>query len=339
MNVKAGDTIISWDPYTIPIISTNSGKAEFIHITEGKTIRKRLDPETGVEITTVIAITEELIPRIRIDEREYMLPIGAVLTVKENADVSEGTMIAKIPKKATKTSDITGGLPKVLQILENREIKKSEIIAEIDGEVKVHPPKDNIIELDIIDKCNKVEYKIPIERQINFYNGDRIKTGDIICDGEIDAKDILKIFGVEKAALHIINEVQKVYISQGVSINDRHFEVITKKILGFVKVTMAGDTELVCDEIITKDTFFKINRDCKGKKATAVPVVLGLAQVAKNSDSWLSAASFERTPSVLSSAAIKGLIDDISGVKENVIIGKKIPVGTGHPWYEKFQDT
>ncbi|MBM4147296.1 MAG: DNA-directed RNA polymerase subunit beta', partial [Nitrospira sp.] len=199
-----------------------------------------------------------------------------------------------------------------------------------------NPPKGKFLLVDIVAENGDVaSYRIPMERQLNFYNEDFIKAGDILADGDISINDILNIFGPEKAAAKIVNEVQKVYLSQGVSIDDRHFEVIVRKMLGFVRVVNAGDTDLVADDIVPRNTFFEKNQGTNGRKATAIPILLGLAKAAINSESWLSAASFERTASVLAGAAIQGKVDVLSGVKENVIIGKRIPVGTGHPYFQE----
>ena len=157
----------------------------------------------------------------------------------------------------------------------------------------------------------------------------------MLVDGDISINDTLNIFGSEKAAVQIVNEVQKVYLSQGVSINDKHFEVIARRMLGFVRVVEAGDTDLVADDVVPRNTFFEINEKTEGRKAVAIPILLGLAKAAINSESWLSAASFERTASVLANAAIQGKVDVLSGVKENVIIGRRIPVGTGHPYFQE----
>ena len=209
-------------------------------------------------------------------------------------------------------------------------------MAEISGELRINPPKGKFMMVDIVGENGDVaSYKIPMDRQLNFYNGDFVNAGDILVDGDISINDTLNIFGSEKAAVQIVNEVQKVYLSQGVSINDKHFEVIARRMLGFVKVVEAGDTDLVADDVVPRNTFFEINKKTEGRKAVAIPILLGLAKAAINSESWLSAASFERTASVLASAAIQGKVDVLSGVKENVIIGRRIPVGTGHPYFQE----
>ena len=335
-HVEAGALIARWDPYNLPIISTTEGNAEFIDITEGSTMKQEVDRDTGAVKKVVTAIKDEMIPRIKVGEKEYMLPIGAIVGVEEGGKVNVGDSIARIPKQAKKTSDITGGLPKVLQILEARALDNPAIISEINGQLRINPPKGKLMMVDIAGENGDVaSFKIPMDRQINFYNGDFIKAGDILVDGDLSIRDTLNIFGPEKAAVQIVNEVQKVYLSQGVSIDDRHFEVIARKMLGFVRVVDAGDTDLVADDILPRNTFFEINQGTNGRKATAIPVLLGLAKAAINSESWLSAASFERTASVLANASIQGKVDVLSGVKENVIIGKRIPVGTGHPYFQE----
>lgn len=335
-HVEEGAVIAQWDPYNLPIISTTEGNAEFIDIIEGSTMKQEVDRDIGVVKKVVMAIKDEMIPRLKVGEKEYMLPIGAIVGIEEGEKVNVGESIARIPKQAKKTSDITGGLPKVLQILEARSLDNPAIISEISGELRINPPKGKFLMVDIVAENGDVaSYRISMERQLNFYNGDFVKAGDILADGDIGINDILNIFGPEKTAVQIVNEVQKVYLSQGVSIDDRHFEVIARKMLGFVRVVNAGDTDLVADDVVPRNTFFEINQGTNGRKATAITVLLGLAKAAINSESWLSAASFERTASVLANAAIQGKVDVLSGVKENVIIGKRIPVGTGHPYFQE----
>lgn len=334
--VEAGVNIAKWDPYNLPIISTTEGNAEFIDIIEGSTMKQEVDQDTGVIRTVVTAIRNEMIPKIKVGEKEYMLPIGAIIVANEHINVNVGDSIAKTPKQAKKTSDITGGLPKVLQILEARPLDNPAVMAEISGELRINPPKGKFMMVDIAGENGDVaSYKIPMDRQLNFYNGDIVNAGDILVDGDISINDTLNLFGSEKAAIQIANEVQKVYLSQGVSINDKHFEVIARRMLGFVRVVEAGDTDLVADDVVPRNTFFEINDKMEGRKAVAIPILLGLAKAAINSESWLSAASFERTASVLASAAIQGKVDALSGVKENVIIGRRIPVGTGHPHFQE----
>jgi DNA-directed RNA polymerase subunit beta' len=334
--VESGVKIAQWDPYNLPIISTTEGDAEFIDIIEGSTMKQEVDQDSGVIRRVITAIKNEMIPKIKVGRKEYMLPIGAIIVASEHSKVNVGDLIAKTPKQAKKTSDITGGLPKVLQILESRSLENPAIVAEISGELRINPPKGKFMIVDIVGKNgDEANYVIPMERQINFYDGDSIKAGDVIADGDISVNDTLNIFGSEKAAVQIVNEVQKVYLSQGVSINDKHFEVIARRMLGFVRVVDSGDTDLVADDVLPRQAFFEINEKTERRKATAKPILLGLAKAAMNSESWLSAASFERTSSVLANAAIQERVDFLSGVKENVIIGKRIPVGTGHPYYQE----
>lgn len=332
--VEMGEKIIEWDPYNNPVISVTAGKSEFIDISEGLTVKKEINEETGISQLLCVAIHDDTIPRVKIGEKEYMIPIGAILTVDEGEEVHPGHMIAKVPKQASKTSDITGGLPKVLQILEVRDVENAAVIAEIGGTIKINPPKGKYMTVDIVGEGGEeADCSISTERQLNVLDGDTIMTGDIIAEGPIDVKDILRVYGPEKAALFVVNEVQKVYLSQGVSINDKHFELMARKMLGFVKVQCAGDTDLVADDILLKSSFEKTNGECHGRKAIAEPVILGLGRSAINSESWLSAASFERTASVLAHAAIRARVDDISGLKENVLLGRKVPAGTGHPYF------
>lgn len=336
--VDIGEKIVEWDPYNLPIISTAEGSANFLGIIDGVTIQHEVDADTGVIRKKVVAIHDDSVPMVVIEGKEYRLPLGAIINIDEEDYVHMGDVIAKIPKQQTKTSDITGGLPKVLQFFEARSYESPAILAEINGEIGFHTPKGKQQTVEIRGKHGEcVRCQIQMERQVNFYDGDEVKAGDIIADGEVDPKDILAIFGTERTAMFTIDQVQKVYRSQGVEINDRHFEIIMRKMLSFVKILYPGDTNFVTDEIVSKNRFSKVNHETDGRKATATNILLGLTKTALLSDSWLGAASFERTPSVLAQAAVRGKIDNLAGAKENVILGKKVPLGTGHVHYENME--
>ncbi len=332
--LKRGEKVAEWDPFQKPIICISEGKVIFEDIVENVTMRKETDDKTGITLRFIIAISKEFVPRIVVGESEYVLPIGAFLAVDEGEIAQVGDVLAKLPKKASVSSDITGGLSRVLQILEVRRLKDPAVMAEIDGKLAVHPPKRQKIPFEIVaeDGTSRI-YHIPIEKQLNFYSGELVKAGDILVDGIVDARDILTILGTDKTAAHVIDEVQKVYRSQGVEINDKHLEIVLSKMLGKVQITDAGDTDLVVDEVISRNAFIEENGKVSGKRATAKPVILSITKAALLSDSWLSAASFQNTTSVLANAAIRKSRDALCGTKENIIVGNIVPVGTGHETY------
>lgn len=335
--VEAGIKLAEWDPFSAPLIATVSGSAKFEGIKEGSTVQIVNDPETGLSMTFVKAMHSNFIPRIRISEKEYYLPIGAIILVRNGDKIVAGDMLAKVPKKSARNADITGGLARVLQVLELRKLKDPAVMADIDGEVRIHPPKGNSMKMEIIGETGNIRTSIiGIERHPNVYNGDRVKAGDILVDGTCDINDILKILGPHKTALYVMDEVQKVYRSQGVEVNDKHFEIILRKMLAKVKVLTPGSTDLVTGEILSKWSFFDENNRTEGEKATAAPVILSLTKSALMSESWLSAASFQNTASVLAEAALFRSKDLLRGTKENIIIGNTVPIGTGH---KKYKDT
>ncbi len=328
----AGQKAAEWDPFNVPVVSTKKGIAVFSDIVEGLTMRSIKNKETGIPSRKITAVFRDMLPKITIAGEEYFLPPGAILAIKEGDTIGPGEVIAKIPKKAVKTADITGGLSRVLQILEAQPLLDPAVMADISGEVSVCPPDGKVLPVRITGSDGTVrEYTVPLEEQMDVRSGDRVKAGEILVDGVIDAASILKILGPERAVLHIVNEVQKVYRSQGVIINDKHIELVARKMLGMVRITDPGDTEFVQGETVSKAAFLETNEKARGRKAAARPVLTGITAVAMNSASWLSAASFQRTVSVLADAAIRKKTDPLSGPKENIIIGSLVPLGTGHP--------
>lgn len=329
-DIEKSERIASWDPHAMPIITTNAGTTTFLDIIENITVKSETNPVTGAVQRKIIAIIKDAIPRISVADKEYILSIGAILVVNPRAEVEPGDILAKTPKQAAKNADITGGLSRVLQLLEAKKIQDPAIIADIDGEVRIHPPEGKSLPVEIVNMYDSsVIYNIPIEKQLNYQHGDSILAGDILTNGAIDSRDILRILGYKKAALFIIDEVQKVYKSQGVDINDKHIEIILSKMLSKVMIADAGDSRYIQDEIVSKIEFMSANDLVVGDKATAKQILLGLVNTALSSDSWLSAASFQNTTKVLALAAIKKKTDKLVGIKENLIVGNVIPVGTG----------
>jgi len=355
--VKAGQVLVEWDPFTTPILTEVSGRVKFGDIIEGVTMQERRDPVTG-RISRVIVEAQDvdLRPRISIKdetgktaklpdnpnaEARYYLPVGAIIVVNEGDKVTAGTVLAKIPRETTKTKDITGGLPRVAELFEVRKPKEVAIISDIDGVVHFGKFTKGRRKITITPEVGEpVTYYIPKGKHVSVLEGDYVRAGEPLMDGSADPHDILRIKGIQELAKYLVNEIQKVYRLQGVRINDKHIEVIVKQMLKQVKVTDPGDSDLLIGEYIDKIKFEEINRKLieEGKKpASAEPLLMGITKVSLTTDSFLSAASFQETARVLSEASIAGKIDYLKGLKENVIMGRLIPAGTGLKKYRDVQ--
>ncbi len=330
--VKKGQRIAEWDSFNLPIISTSKGEARFESVIKGITAKEENDPLTGVTRIFIKSILSDDVPKIIVGEKEYQLPIGAMPIVREGQTVSPGDVIAKIPKQAAKNVDITGGLTRVLELLEVRKVKNKAVMAEIDGEVRIGPPRQGHVPIEVVSgNGEKREYHVGVGEQLNFYNGDQIKTGDLFHDGATAIEDVLRVKGTEAAADYIIDEVQKIYRMQGVETNDKHFEVILRKMLNKVVITDPGDTDFVTGERIPMKEFLSENQDTLGRKAQAMTTIVSLTKASLEAESWISAASFQNTKEILSNAAVRNKVDYIKGTKERIILGATIPIGTGHP--------
>ncbi len=352
--VKADDLLASWDPFTTPIITEVAGKVKYGDIVIGKTLQEQVDSVTGKSSLTIIeskSLDER--PRISIKDEtgktaklarssgvaRYMLPIGAILLIEEGDEVKAGEMIAKLPRATTKTKDITGGLPRVAELFEVRKPKEIAILSEIDGYVAIEKGtkkgKEKII-ITPVDIGDKKEYLIPRGKHINVYEGDYIRAGEPLISGSAIPQDILNIKGEIALACYLVDEVQEVYRLQGVRINDKHIEVIVKQMMRRVKVLESGDTDFIVEEQVDRIKFEEANRavvEKGGKPAVAEPLILGITKASLSTDSFISAASFQETTKVLANASISGKEDYLQGLKENVIMGKLIPAGTGFPFY------
>ena len=351
--VKKGDRVAEWDPYTIPIITEKSGKVSFKDLMEGVSVRDVLDEATGISSKVVVDWKQQtrgadLRPRMMlIDEQgevkilangleaRYFLPINAILSVEDNAEVHAGDVIARIPRESTKTRDITGGLPKVAEIFEARKPKDHAVISEVEGYVefgKDYKSKRRIIIRPVDKAIEPVEYMIPRGKHVSVNEGDYIKKGDLLLDGNPVLHDILKVMGVEALAHYMVSEVQQVYRLQGVKIDDKHIEVIVRQMLQKVEILDSGETTLLAGEQIDKQELEEINTKAEKKgylPATAIPVLQGITKASLQTRSFISAASFQETTRVLTEAAVAGKIDRLQGFKENVIVGRLIPAGTG----------
>jgi DNA-directed RNA polymerase subunit beta' len=340
-HVKKGDQIATWDPYNVPILTEKAGRVEFKDLIDGITLGREVDKETGVKGLVVIPHKEDLHPSIVIEDPKtgavlasYSIPTGAHISVKRGEKVTGGAYLARTPRKVAKTKDITGGLPRVAELFEARKPKDHSTIARIDGIVEVGGlvrGKQRIIVKDP-ESGEEVEHLIPREKHLLFTPGDLVKKGDQLTDGAVVPHEILEISGPQALQEHLTNEVQEVYRLQGVEINDKHIEIIIRQMLRKVKVTEPGDTQFLWGDQVDRLDFEAENErilEQGGKPAEAEPVLLGITKASLETDSFISAASFQDTTRVLTDAATLGKVDKLRGFKENVIMGHLIPAGSG----------
>ncbi|MFV0337086.1 MAG: DNA-directed RNA polymerase subunit beta' [Chthoniobacterales bacterium] len=340
--VKKNQVFIEWDPYNVPIITEKSGKIEFRDLIPGVTIRKEVDEATGVMGTVVIEHKEDLHPQIVIvdDKKEvlasYSIPAGAHIEVKERAKIRAGQRLAKTPRKISKTKDITGGLPRVAELFEARRPKDSAEIAKIDGTVDISGTVRGKRRLIVTDpeSGDEEEHLIPLNKHIIVFKGDLVKRGQQLTEGPVVPHEVLEVSGPQALQEHLLNEVQEVYRLQGVEINDKHIEIIVRQMLRKIKVTDPGDTSLLWGDQVDRLEFQTENEIITkkgGKPAEGTPVLLGITKASLETESFISAASFQDTTRVLTEAATLGKVDRLRGFKENVIMGHLIPAGTGFP--------
>jgi DNA-directed RNA polymerase subunit beta' len=339
-HVKKGEAFVEWDPYNVPILTEKTGKVEFRDMINGVTVKKEVDESTGVLGMVVIEHKEDLHPQIVVvdDQKNviasYPIPAGAHIAVADGKKVQAGTLLAKTPRKIAKTKDITGGLPRVAELFEARRPKDACEIAKIDGIVEIGGTvrgKRRVIVRDEQTGAEE-EHLIPLSKHVIVFKGDFVKKGSQLTEGPVVPHEILEICGPQELQEHLVNEVQEVYRLQGVEINDKHIEIIVRQMLRKVKITEPGDTELLWGDQVDKMTFEEQNRivlEKGGKPAEASPVLLGITKASLETDSFISAASFQDTTRVLTEAATHGKVDVLRGFKENVIMGHLIPAGTG----------
>jgi DNA-directed RNA polymerase subunit beta' len=348
--VEPGDLLATWDPFTTPIITEISGTVKYGDIIPGKTVQEKVDPVTGKSSRTIIeSKSVETRPRISIKDPEgktaklpgkstharYILPIDAVLMAEEGDVVGAGDVIAKLPRATTKTKDITGGLPRVAELFEVRKPKETAILSEINGYVNIaKSTKKGKQKLTVtpVDVGEKKEYLIARGKHINVYEGDYIRAGEPLVGGSANPQDILNIKGEISLARYLVDEVQEVYRLQGVRINDKHIEVIVRQMMRRVKVIDPGDTDFIIEEQVDRTRFAEVNRSVVengGKPSLGEPLILGITKASLSTESFISAASFQETTKVLTDASISGAKDYLRGLKENVIMGRLIPAGTG----------
>ena len=353
VEVAKGQKIAEWDPFMVPVISEKAGKAQLVDLIPNVSVKENMDETTGISSKIVIdwqsgpSSNASLKPSITLKDEKgnpvtydsgkevrYYLSVDAVLNVDNGDEIKVGDIIARIPRESTKTKDITGGLPRVAELFEARRPKDPAIISDIDGMVeygKDYKAKQRI--MVIPTEGNTVEYLIPKGRRLVVQDGDIVKKGDMLVEGTPAPHDILRVLGVEKLAEYLVQEVQAVYRLQGVAINDKHIEVIVSQMLRKVEITAPGDTTFLVGEQVDRDVFETENNKVikeGGQPAVADPILLGITKASLQTKSFISAASFQETTRVLTEAAVEGKVDKLTGLKENVIVGRLIPAGTGN---------
>ncbi|NQV48045.1 MAG: DNA-directed RNA polymerase subunit beta' [Rhodospirillaceae bacterium] len=351
--VKRNDKMAEWDPYTLPIITEKNGVIHYVDLVDGLSMDERMDEATGIASTVVIDWKSQpkgadLKPRITLRDKNgevlmldkdlearYFLSVDAILSVEPGQEVHAGDVLARIPKESAKTRDITGGLPRVAELFEARKPKDFAIISEIEGRVefgKDYKNKRRIIVVPSDDNLEPHEYLVPKGKHISVQEGDYVEVGDALMDGNPVPHDILRVLGVEALAEYLIKEIQDVYRLQGVKINDKHIEVIVRQMLQKVEITDGGETTYLVGELVDRMEYEAVNRKAKedgDRQAQSVPVLQGITKASLQTQSFISAASFQETTRVLTEAAVSGKTDCLVGLKENVIVGRLIPAGTG----------
>ena len=351
--VGRGDRLFEWDPYTLPIIAEKAGTVKFVDLTAGISMREETDDATGMTQKIVsdwraAPKGNELKPEILIVDADgepvrneqgnpvtYLMSVDAILSVEEGQTIQAGEVVARIPREGAKTKDITGGLPRVAELFEASRPKDHAIIAEIDGYVKFGRDFKNKRRITIVpadESLEPVEYMVPKGKHIPVAEGDYVQKGDYIMDGNPAPHDILAIMGVEALAEYMINEVQEVYRLQGVKINDKHIEVIVRQMLQKWEILDSGETTLLKGEHVDKMELDMANEKAVAdgrRPADAQPILLGITKASLQTRSFISAASFQETTRVLTEASVQGKRDKLVGLKENVIVGRLIPAGTG----------
>lgn len=353
--VSAGQKLVEWDPYSLTILTEVGGKVAYGDITEGVTMKEEVDEVTGFSRKVVIEQAgTNLRPRLSMKDEtgktakmpgtgspaRYLLPVGAHIFVEKGSVVHPGDVLAKIPRETTKTKDITGGLPRVAELFEARKPKEQAVISEIDGEVSYGGFVKGMRKINIDNKVGDVkEYFIPRGKHVNVREGDWVRAGEPLMDGSANPHDILSVLGPRELQRYLVNQVQEVYRLQGVTINDKHIEIVARQMLRKVRVEDPGDTIFLPGAQVGKFAFADENEKVLaqgGRPAIGKPVLLGITKASLSTDSFISGASFQETTRVLTEAAINGRVDELRGLKENVIVGRLIPAGTG---FSVYRDT
>jgi DNA-directed RNA polymerase subunit beta' len=352
-DVTQGQTLAEWDPYTIPIITEKEGTAHYVDLVDGVSMREVVDEATGIASRVVFDWKQQskgadLRPRITLRddagevielgnglEARYFMSLDAILSVENGAKVQAGDVLARIPRESSKTRDITGGLPRVAELFEARKPKDYAILSESEGRIEFgrdYKTKRRVNVVPVEGDGEVVEYLIPKGKHLAVQEGDYVQVGELLLDGNPVPHDILNILGVEALASYLTNEVQDVYRLQGVKINDKHIEVIVRQMLQKVEIEDGGETTFLVGETIDREEFEQVNEKAEAKGllvAKAKPVLQGITKASLQTQSFISAASFQETTRVLTEAAVSGKVDNLEGLKENVIVGRLVPAGTG----------
>ncbi|MCY3825704.1 MAG: DNA-directed RNA polymerase subunit beta' [Nitrospinae bacterium] len=346
--VSEGEILLEWDPYTFSIMAEKEGNIALLDVIEGLTMQEEIDEITGLSRRVILDHADEkLQPRAALLDAAgeqisvYPLPAGAHISVQEGEEISAGDIIFKITRETSKTKDITGGLPRVAELFEARKPKENAVISEINGHVKFAGTLRGMRRLMVVsEEGDEREYLIPRGKHVNVQEGDYVRAGEPLMDGAVNPHDILAVLGENELQNYLVNEVQEVYRLQGVNINDKHIEIIVRQMLRRLEVVDPGETDLVIGEQVTRDLFQRRNQEAEqeGKTpATGRPILLGITRASLSTDSFISAASFQETTRVLTQAAVSGKVDFLRGLKENVIMGRLIPAGTGARRYQQVE--
>ena len=346
--VSEGEILLEWDPYTFSIMAEKEGRIALLDVVEGFTMQEEIDEITGLSRRVILDHADEkLQPRAVLTDAAgaqisvYPLPAGAHISVQEGEAVSAGDIIFKITRETSKTKDITGGLPRVVELFEARKPKENAVISEIDGHVRFAGTLRGMRRLLVVSEGgDEREYLIPRGKHVNVQEGDFVRAGEPLMDGAVNPHDILAVLGENELQNYLVNEVQEVYRLQGVNINDKHIEVIVRQMLRRIEVVDSGETDLVIGEQVTRELFQQRNQEAEAEGRTPAqgrPILLGITRASLSTDSFISAASFQETTRVLTQAAVSGKVDRLRGLKENVIMGRLIPAGTGARRYQQVE--
>jgi len=346
--VRLGQVLVEWDPYTFAILTEITGTAQFKDLQDGVTLHEEVDEVTGLSRHVVgESPDEKRQPALVIKgsgakgTRRYLMPRGAHLMINDGDEVFAGDVLAKIPRETTKTKDITGGLPRVVELFEARKPRETAIISEIDGIVRFGEISKGQRKIYVTaDNGTEREYSVPRGIHINVQEGERVRAGEPLMDGPLNPHDILAVLGEKELQAYLVNEIQEVYRLQGVTISDKHIETIVRQMLRWVKVDDVGDTNFLLEQQVDKFRFRQENEQAianGGRPATGRPLLLGITKASLATDSFISAASFQETTRVLTEASINGMVDHLRGLKENVIVGRLIPAGTGMEFYRNVR--
>ncbi|MBI2679096.1 MAG: DNA-directed RNA polymerase subunit beta' [Candidatus Koribacter versatilis] len=343
--VQLGQVLVEWDPYTFAILTEIGGTVQFKDLQEGLTLHEEVDEVTGLSRHVVTETPDEKRqPAVVIkgkSTKRYLMPSRAHLMVQDGDTVHPGDVLAKIPRETTKTKDITGGLPRVVELFEARKPRETAVISEIDGAVRFGEIAKGMRKIYVAaDNGTEKEYSIPRGVHVNVQEGDRVRAGEPLMDGPLNPHDILAVLGEKELQAYLVNEIQEVYRLQGVNISDKHIEVIVRQMMRWVKVEDVGDTTFLLEQQIDKFRFREENEKVivnGGRPATGRPLLLGITKASLSTDSFISAASFQETTRVLTEASIQGSVDHLRGLKENVIVGRLIPAGTGMEYYRNVR--